>query len=200
MLTERFQDGARGAVCIGFAVVNGTVTGNVVRLNGVDTRDERPSAYLLVVDADGQLRGMESTRNSVFRARIGRIAPAGTTTDCSQTAPEPLACGSILYINFDFNSAEIRPDSEQVIDDLFEDLSALDQPVSVIGHTSTEGSDEYNQALSERRAAAVVEALAARGLDVERLASIGRGESEPLVRETDEASRAINRRVEIGCG
>ena len=49
-------------------------------------------------------------------------------------------------------------------------------------------------------AAAVVEALAARGLDVERLASIGRGESEPLVRETDEASRAINRRVEIGCG
>lgn len=199
-LTELRQEGARVIGCVGFAEVSGTVAGNVVRLNGIDTRNQRPSAYLFVVDGDGQLRGMESTNNGVFRARIGRVASDGTTTDCSRTAPEPLACGSIVYVNFDLDSAVIRPDSTQVIDDLFDGLSTIDgDRVLVEGHTSTEGATDYNQDLSERRAQAVVDALVTRGLPAEAIAAVGKGESEPLVSERDEASRAINRRVEIDC-
>ncbi len=200
VLTELKQDGAVVAGCVGFASVTGTVTGNVVRLNGVDTRDERPSVYLFVVDGDGRLRGVESTNNGVFRARIGRIAPEGTTTDCSDSAPEPLACGSIVYVNFDVNSAIIRPDSAPVLDDLFAGLSGVDGKILIEGHTSTEGTTDHNLDLSERRAQAVVDALVELGLTADRLTSVGKGESEPLVSESDETSRSINRRVEIGCG
>ncbi|MCP3974565.1 MAG: OmpA family protein [bacterium] len=199
--TELHQDGARVAGCVGFAAVTGTVAGNVVRLNGIDTRDQRASAYLFVVNPDGRLRGMESTNNGVFRARIGRVAPDGTTTDCSEVTPEPLACGSVAYINFDVNSADIRPDSEQVLDDLFDGLSEISgRAVMIEGHTSTEGATDYNLDLSERRAQAVVDALVARGLSDELISAVGKGESEPLVSESDETSRAINRRVEIDCG
>jgi hypothetical protein len=199
--TELHQEGARVSGCIGFATVTGTVTGNVVRLNGVDTRDERVSAYLLVVDSEGQLRGMESTNNGVFRARIGRIAPDDLETDCGDPAPPaPLACGAVVYVNFDLDSAVIRPDSAQVIDDLHDGLATIDGGQVVIeGHTSTEGTTDYNQGLSERRAQAVVEALVERGTAPDRLEAVGKGETEPLVSESDEASRAINRRVEIDC-
>ena len=197
-LTQLRQDGSRVSGCIGFAMVNGTVTGNVVRLNGIDTRNDRPSAYLFVVGDDGRLRGMESTNNGVFRARIGRVSPEGTTTPCSQSEPEPIACGSVVYVNFDVNSATIRPDSTQVLDDLYEDLGA--QEATVVGHTSTEGDADHNQDLSERRAQAVVDELVARGMPADQISSEGRGETEPLVRESDEASRSINRRVEIACG
>lgn len=200
-LTELKQVGATVAGCIGFADVTGTVAGNVVRLNGIDTRDQRPSVYLLIVNPDGELQGVESTRGGVFRARVGPTLPDGTETPCSETTPAPLACGSVVYVNFDVNSATIRPDSEQVLQDLFAGLSSLDDTeVTIEGHTSTEGSTEYNLDLSKRRAQAVVDNLVSKGLPDEQLVSVGKGESEPLVSETDEASRAINRRVEIECG
>lgn len=200
-LAELKQSGAVVSGCIGFAEVEGTVTGNVLRLNGTDTRDGRPSVYLLSTSSDGELRGVESTNNGVFRSRFGPLAPAGTTTPCSDAALAPLACGSKVYINFDVNSAVIRTDSEPVLDDLLLSLESIESAtVTIVGHTSTEGSTEYNQELSERRAQAVLDALVARGLDAEGFSASGLGESEPLVSESDEASRAINRRVEIACG
>ena len=88
-LTELHQSGAVVSGCIGFANVTGTVTGNVLRLNGVDTRDERPSVYLLATSPDGQLRGMESTRDGVFRARIGVVLDESTTTPRPLVIPHP---------------------------------------------------------------------------------------------------------------
>ncbi|MCP5033053.1 MAG: OmpA family protein, partial [Actinomycetia bacterium] len=84
--------------------------------------------------------------------------------------------------------------------DVFDGLLATGATQVVIeGHTSTEGTTEYNQDLSERRARAVVDDLVAKGLDGSTISSIGKGETEPLISESDEASRAINRRVEILC-
>ena len=68
------------------------------------------------------------------------------------------------------------------------------------GHTSTEGSDTYNQDLSERRAQSVVDDLIQRGIDGGRISALGLGETSPLISpEDDEASRSINRKVEIAC-
>ena len=87
-----------------------------------------------------------------------------------------------------------------VLLELYEGLAADDAATIVIrGHTSGEGSDDYNLALSQRRAQAVVDDLIARGLDPARLSAVGVGEAEPVASNNDEAGRSLNRRVEILC-
>jgi outer membrane protein OmpA-like peptidoglycan-associated protein len=67
----------------------------------------------------------------------------------------------------------------------------------VIGHTDSQGSDAYNQALSERRASSVAEYLISQGLAPSKVTSQGRGESEPIADNETDAGRAQNRRVEL---
>ena len=70
--------------------------------------------------------------------------------------------------------------------------------VDVLAHTDTSGSPQTNQALSEKRAAAVATYLAAHGVSKARIASRGLGESAPLYSpESNEADKAANRRIEI---
>ncbi|MNY77910.1 Outer membrane porin F precursor [compost metagenome] len=65
------------------------------------------------------------------------------------------------------------------------------------GHTDSVGSDAYNQGLSERRAASVVDYLIGQGVAAEKLSSQGFGESKPIEDNGTDAGRAQNRRVEI---
>ena len=60
------------------------------------------------------------------------------------------------------------------------------------GHTDTKGSEEYNQRLSERRAQAVANALTQRGVDPQRIETVGYGETQPI-----SSTDAMNRRVEV---
>ena len=106
-----------------------------------------------------------------------------------------------VYVNFDVNSAVIRPESDQVLADLFAQLLAEEaQGVSIVGHTSTEGSVEHNLDLSEQRAQAVVDDLIRRGFDAGSISATGEGESQPLISpDKTETARELNRRVEIAC-
>ena len=130
------------------------------------------------------------------------VDPEVTSTPCSEDPPEPQFCGISVYVNFDFDSATIRPDSQQILADLYAGLVADGvTSVSIVGHTSTEGSEAYNLDLSERRAQAVVDDLVARGFDAAGISAVGMGETQPLRSpDDDESSRAINRRVEVVCG
>jgi OOP family OmpA-OmpF porin len=69
--------------------------------------------------------------------------------------------------------------------------------VVVIGHTDAQGSEIYNQKLSEGRAEAVAEYLESRGIAHARLSSRGRGESQPIADNKTAEGRALNRRVEL---
>ncbi len=69
--------------------------------------------------------------------------------------------------------------------------------VHVIGHTDNQGSDSFNQQLSERRATAVASALTGAGVDPSRVRTEGRGEAQPEASNTTVAGRSQNRRVEI---
>ena len=69
--------------------------------------------------------------------------------------------------------------------------------VTVVGHTDSRGSDDYNLFLSRDRARAVVEELTSRGVAADRLIAFGRGESEPRASNETSTGRALNRRVEI---
>jgi len=69
--------------------------------------------------------------------------------------------------------------------------------VLIEGHTDNRGSANLNQVLSQQRAQAVLEALAARGVERGRLRAVGRGAGQPLVTNDSAEGRARNRRVEI---
>ncbi|WP_159994228.1 OmpA family protein [Roseomonas sp. 18066] len=105
---------------------------------------------------------------------------------------------------FDFDRAEIRADARPVLAQLTEILRAYARsPVEIQGHTDSHGSDGYNQALSERRAAAVRLWLQRQGVAAARLRTIGYGEARPVVPNArpdggdDPAGRQRNRRVEF---
>lgn len=101
-----------------------------------------------------------------------------------------------VIIEFDLGSARIRPDylaQVREVDRLLRQFPTLH--LAVVGHTDASGDARANQVLSERRAAAVRDLLAAGGVASSRLTSTGRGESEPLPATPLESPR--NRRVEF---
>jgi outer membrane protein OmpA-like peptidoglycan-associated protein len=67
----------------------------------------------------------------------------------------------------------------------------------IIGHTDTDGDAAYNQTLSEKRAAAVKNALVGMGADASRLITSGKGESQPVDDNMTVSGKANNRRVEF---
>ena len=69
--------------------------------------------------------------------------------------------------------------------------------IRIIGHTDNVGSDEANRKLSEGRANAVKDDIVGRGIDTQRIETIGKGESEPVASNDTEEGRAQNRRVEF---
>lgn len=69
--------------------------------------------------------------------------------------------------------------------------------LTIVGHTDSTGSTQYNQQLSDRRAQAVHNYFSQKGVVEQRLDSYGRGESEPRAANTTAEGRALNRRVEI---
>ncbi|HUG55395.1 MAG TPA: OmpA family protein [Vicinamibacteria bacterium] len=103
--------------------------------------------------------------------------------------------GSIL---FDFDSADIRPDAHRALDDVVRVIKGYPgRPVRIEGHTDSVASDQYNQSLSERRAASVAAWLAKNGAERSRLAAAGHGESKPVATNDTAAGRQLNRRVEV---
>lgn len=102
-------------------------------------------------------------------------------------------------IFFDFNKADIKPESGPALQEIAILLKAeAAVKVWVVGHTDYVGSAETNAALSNARAAAVVQTLVKDyGLDAKRLSSYGVGPYAPVATNATEEGRARNRRVEL---
>jgi outer membrane protein OmpA-like peptidoglycan-associated protein len=67
----------------------------------------------------------------------------------------------------------------------------------VVGHTDNIGDPSYNQTLSEKRASTVSQIFIETGFKTQNIQSMGRGASQPLVENSSEENRALNRRVNI---
>lgn len=101
-------------------------------------------------------------------------------------------------ILFDFNSSTIRPVSRTDLEKLAASLREYENTeVLVIGHTDATGSEEYNQALSERRASSAAAVLLENGIAPARVTMQGLGELQPIADNATDAGRQANRRVEI---
>jgi OOP family OmpA-OmpF porin len=96
---------------------------------------------------------------------------------------------------FETNSAELRPESFPILETAVATLKKNpDLRIEVAGHTDSQGSDAYNLALSERRAATVMRYLQDAGV-ANALTSRGYGERSPIADNTSEEGRLRNRRV-----
>lgn len=101
-------------------------------------------------------------------------------------------------ITFAVDQAELNAGFYDVLSSVALVLDEFDQTViEVAGHTDSTGSEEYNQRLSERRAASVAAFLRTRGILPDRIIEVGMGELRPIASNDTEAGRQQNRRVEL---
>jgi outer membrane protein OmpA-like peptidoglycan-associated protein len=119
------------------------------------------------------------------------VEPVKTT---EQTATPSLS----LLIQFDFNSARVKPESQQALANLADALQSkelLEAKFSIEGHTDAKGRADYNLKLSQLRADSVRTQLTNHGVVSSRLLSIGKGSMD--LANTSDPQAAENRRVRI---
>jgi outer membrane protein OmpA-like peptidoglycan-associated protein len=99
---------------------------------------------------------------------------------------------------FDTDSSDIKPGFHTTMDKLADVVVRYNKTtLTVVGHTDNVGSNPYNQKLSERRALSVARYLESKQVNSLRLATSGKGETQPVANNASETGRQANRRVEI---
>jgi OOP family OmpA-OmpF porin len=130
-------------------------------------------------------------------------APAPAPAPAPAAAPVPVAPATekvsfAADAFFDFDKSNLKPEGKAKLDDLADKVKGLTLEVVIaVGHTDAKGTDAYNQKLSVRRADAVKEYLAGKGIEASRIYTEGKGKSQPVADNKTDAGRAKNRRVEI---
>jgi outer membrane protein OmpA-like peptidoglycan-associated protein len=122
--------------------------------------------------------------------------PNGTPVDNSGC--ELAAEYKLENVNFEFDSARLTASSTAMLDEGVAILKRhTDLKVEIAGHTDSQGSEQYNQGLSERRAQAVADYLISHGAKADNITVNGYGESQPVADNSSKEGRAANRRVEL---
>lgn len=140
-------------------------------------------------------------RTSSAPSAAARTGAAGAYRPSEQEASVavPTPSGVSVQIYFAYNSAALTDDAKQVLDRLGGALSApelAEDSWYIEGHTDASGSADYNQQLSEERAKSVYLYLVREhGIPAERLAPVGKGESELYT--PDDPYSNVNRRVRV---
>src|SRR5690606_36001162 len=113
--------------------------------------------------------------------------------------PETSAAGLGVYspVQFEFDSYFLKASSYPVLDKVSQDLRNANGSITLEGHASAEGSEEYNMQLSKDRANAVKNYLVNSGVSANNVEVIGYGETQPIASNATEAGRQQNRRVEF---
>jgi len=154
-----------------------------VETKATSTKPLMPHVAVTVVESkpmeSGRIAVVEATEMQRAIERDGRIA--------------------IYGIYFDFDKADVKPESGPQIEQLAALLKQNPRlEVLIVGHTDGQGAFDYNLSLSQRRAQAVVDALASgHGIERKRLTPAGAGMVAPVATNRTDEARAKNRRVEI---
>lgn len=111
--------------------------------------------------------------------------------------PEPIRF-DLEGVHFDSDRAVLKSSAQGILDHAASVIvQHPDKTFRVGGHTDSQASEAYNQGLSERRVASVIDYLVGRGVSRGQLVGVGYGEALPVADNTTAAGRAMNRRVEI---
>ncbi len=168
-------------------------------------------AVIGLITADSKNR----QRNALIGAGIGALAGGGVgyymdkqeaelRAQLEGTGVSVTRNGDHITLNmpgnvtFATDSSDLSPAFFDVLNSVGVVLEEYEQTVvEVAGHTDSTGSDQYNQALSERRADSVARYLQSQGVIPQRLITVGMGEDYPIADNGTSMGRQANRRVEI---
>jgi OOP family OmpA-OmpF porin len=140
--------------------------------------------------------GLPDGFEAVAQVTVVETAPQPVVAESCQDLLNNILAGNI--IRFEVSSAQIRPESIVVLDQLLEAARRCpDARIEVAGHTDSDGSDELNLQLSQARADSVRGYLVDRGIPGSRLIARGYGESSPIASNDTDAGKARNRRIEF---
>ena len=187
----------RSSRALALVVLGLVVTATACRRDELEPVTPQPAD-----DTTGVRVDSAAIRDSIAQARLAedearRIAEEQGGADRERRLAE-LRAALTAPVYFEYNQAEVGDDARVTLDAKVQALVA--NPglrLRVSGHSDNRGSDEYNLALGQRRAAAVVEYLQARGVDVGRFDVTSMGEEMPAVPGDNEGAWAQNRRAEF---
>jgi outer membrane protein OmpA-like peptidoglycan-associated protein len=128
----------------------------------------------------------------------GRGMTASDTVTVQVIAPAAKKQVTFEDVHFDFDRYSLRPEATRALDEAIKTMqSNAELRLEIEGHTCNIGTAEYNLALGERRAAAVREYLAGRGIGADRLRTVSYGEERPKHDNAREETRRLNRRAAL---
>jgi peptidoglycan-associated lipoprotein len=147
------------------------------------------------------------SRNASSTSKPGATAGSGSSAGTAQSAVAPvdltkadtMAAGNLpRVVYFDFDSFVVKDEFRNVVEANAKALVAdKKKRLSVEGHTDERGGREYNLALGQKRAEAVVRSLALLGAGPTQMEAVSFGKERPAVQGSDEAAWAKNRRAEL---
>lgn len=155
-----------------------------------EAADQAREAERARAEAEDQARDAEKARAELALLMKELSELQGQLTDRGIV----LTIGDVLFA---FDKADLNASAQNSMDKIAEFLrKKQNRNLLVEGHTDSVGSEEYNQGLSEQRAASVKSALVKRGIASERIVTIGYSKKYPLASNDTAAGKQQNRRVE----
>lgn len=144
-------------------------------------------------DFFGALKGLEDQMTAV-------ATPAEPPVKIEAEPAEPMKIENAVYlVFFDFDKAKVTDEGNSIVDAVVTELNnrADVTVISVVGHTDTAGSNDYNQRLAMKRAQSVMDVLVAKGINPALVRMESRGETDLIVQTADGIREPANRRVSI---
>ena len=199
-LSGKVIDGYSGQpLAAELVVINRTTRQTVM----VARNEEATGRFRMMLPSDGTPYALEIQRpDYMFYTRnVDVPKQLAAEADLRDITLSKLEVGKTVVLNnlyFDYGKATITARSQPELKRLVDLLKTNAQlKVEIGGHTDNKGSDEFNQRLSEQRAASVTKYLQQRGVAANRLRAIGYGLHQPVAPNDTEANRQRNRRTEL---
>ena len=158
---------------------------------------------MLVVSVIGNARRLTTTDIRENSIRINALEIETINIDkIKEEKPAPAKNVTIVLdmraLNFDFDKSEVKPEYHTVLLNIIKYVEFYNYNMQIVGHTDSQGSEDYNLKLGQRRADSVRYKLIELGLDSTRiLGTSSMGETEPVATNDTEEGRFQNRRIEF---
>jgi len=152
--------------------------------------------YVEASKLEGNPAAVDRLAKEIFyTAEVQEVMKEIVPVKAAAVIPEPI---TLEGVHFGFDKHELTPQDKMNLDKDLQKLSKEpDVHIVIKGYTDSTGSEEYNQKLSERRAQALYDYFASKGISGERMKTVGYGESDPIANNSTAQGRALNRRAEI---
>lgn len=164
--------------------------------------DEQTGEYLACIQTGSNVLLNVSAKGYPFHSENFQVEKSYTSLQpyWKDIQLQQAEVGTVVVLKnifFDFDRSDLKPESYEELDRLVDYLLHNKVNVEIGGHTDDQGSDEYNDRLSQNRAKAVYDYIVQHGIDSSRLSYRGYGKRQPIADNATEEGRAANRRTEF---